>query len=225
MPAKRLPKEFVRHRDAPAYLIVVVTMIALIFSSLSKWWIITPIFFLLVVWLINIMLEPRRQLIEKYKSLMNHLENLTARNKSTSVWQVVMDTLRNKKNLQPSWVYYFDEKGTNVNTAFYDLNVELENLIINPYRLLYKNTPSIEEKFKSLVRNNKELYEKFIEMINTENIHKDAFNYEAIKKEHNDFYSLLRQSRNEFTELKTDFIDEFFAPLPEPRFPSIPIVY
>jgi len=224
MSAKRLPKEFVRHRDAPAYLIVAVTMIALIFSSLSKWWIITPIFFLLVVWLINIMLEPRRKLIEEYKSLMNPLENLTARNKSTSVWQVVMDTLRNK-GLRPCWVYYFDEKGKNVNTAFYDLNVELKMLIIYPYILLYKNTPSIGEKFKSLVRNNKELYEKFIEVINTENIHKDAFNYEAIKKEHNEFYSLLKQSRNEFTELKTDFIDEFFAPLPEPRFPSIPVVY
>lgn len=204
---------------------VVVGMLKLLIPDISSKYIAVALGFFVVLTILRWSLEPKLNLIKEYKSLMILLEKLTARNKSTSIWQVVMDTLRNKKKLRPSWVYYFDEKGKNVNIAFCDLNDELEKLISNPYRLWNKDMLSIGDKFKSLVVDNKELYKAFIEMINTESISKDVFNYDEIKKEHNDFYYRLKQSLDEYAELRALFIDEFFSPLPDIWFPNRTEIY
>lgn len=164
-------------------------------------------------------IEQNLVLIKEYKSLISPLKNITARNKSTSAWQVVMDTLQYKTDLQPSWVSSFDDKGENVDKAFYKLNAELEKLISNPHRLWNNNTLYIGEQFKSIVVNNKEMYKMFIKTIDTDIIRKNWFNYEAMKKEYNGFYFILNHSRTKdgFEELKDLFGDEFFAPLPEPK--------
>lgn len=230
MLSKDFSWDFIMSREFIAVLTAVVAVIELInvvYSILSKNALnllvtiggIIVLIFLMLLTYYRWKIEQDLSLIKEYRSLMIPLEKLTARNKDTSVWKVVMDTLRNKKKLRPCWVYYFDEKGKNANTAFYDLNAELEKLS-NPYRLWNKNTLSIGEKFKNLVVDNKELYKIFIEMINTESISKDVFSYDEIKKEHNDFYYRLKQSRNENAELRVLFIDEFFSPLPDIWFPN-----
>lgn len=210
----------------PTVLIGVVTVIKLLFDSIPNiHWVITIM--LLLIWLvIRWSLGHRFELIKEYKLLMNPLEKLTTIHSSMSVWHVVMNTLRNEKNLGPCWVYYFDEKGKNINAAFVDLNSDLEKLIGNPYRLLIKNTASdIEQRFYSLVEDNKKLSEVYIEMINTQSISTNESNYEIIKKEYNDFYYRLKQSRDKFTELRIAFKDEFFSPLPEIWFPSSIVIY
>ncbi len=224
MPAKGFLKSFIMGQSFPAVfpmmVTVVVMIIELIPKPISPWWVIGALV-ILIVWTIGrASLEPSLNLIKEYKSLLDLLKNLTFRNKSTSTWQVVIDTLRKRKDLETSWVASFDEKVKKVNAEFYDLNAELEKLISIPYRLWNKNTLSIGEKFKSIIINNREIYQMFIEMINTHySIRKSLTNYEELKEKYKEFYAILNHSRTKegFEELKDLFGDEFFAPLPEPK--------
>lgn len=230
MPAKDFMKSFIMGQIFPAVLSMMLTVaimiIELIPKPISPWWVIGTLV-ILIVWIIGrASLEPSLNLIKEYKSLLDLLKNLTFKNKSTSAWQVVIDTLRNRKDLETSWVDSFDEKVKKVNVEFYDLNSELEKLISIPYRLWNKNTLSIGEKFKSIIINNIEIYEMFIEMINTHySIRKSLTNHKEMKKKYDAFYAVLNHSRTKegFEELKDLFGDEFFVPLTEPK--NIPLIY
>ncbi len=164
-------------------------------------------------------LDEKRKIIKEYKSLMNALEYLIARDKSMSAWYIVMDVLNKKTDLHLYKVYLFNEKGKSVNAAFYGLKSELESLIRSPHKLWKVNTLSIGEKFKNIVIGNKEMYGMFIKMIDKDIVRKNWFNYEAVKTQHENFYTLLRyeRSRVDYDELQSIFEDEFFAPLPEPQ--------
>ncbi|VVB90979.1 Uncharacterised protein [uncultured archaeon] len=211
MSVKPFLRDFVIHRDAPAFLSGVAAVITL-FNIYG----VIAIGIFLVIWFIRLLLDHNLSLIKEYKSLMFPLERLVLTNRTTSIWLVIMNDLQNK-NLRRCWVYYFNEKGEVLEKRFHDLNNELNKLIYNPYLLRKSKTSSITRKFNSLVNDYDRQYRIFIEMIDTENISKNSFNYGMIKKANEDFYSALNQSGNKFAEIRSEFQNNFFLPLPEPK--------
>lgn len=210
-------KVFMNHRDAPAYLSVVIAVIAAIFSSLSKWWIITPTLLLLVIWLINIWLEHNLNLIIEYKSLMNFLERLSRDNFECKINVLVFlnDQVINKR-LSPSQKHYFDTKGNEINIKFNNLNAKIDKCISFRYLLLNrKKTHEIAMEFLDIVNDTEEFYKRFTGLLKTENLSKSFSGFDMVKKSYDAFVSALEQSR--FTEIKNEFRTEFFYLLPDPN--------
>lgn len=169
--------------------------------------------------------------IKQYKSLMKPLESITILSSNISVWGVT-HVLQNNRNLSESWVTYSEETGKKNNNAFIDLNTGLNKLIRAPYLLIFDRTVSnVRREFHALVNVNKEMYIKFIEMLNTQGIATDAFDYTAFKMAHDAFYDALkrasyRHDNDRFDELREDFSQEFFSFLyDEPKWQKTYVVY
>jgi hypothetical protein len=168
--------------------------------------VIAIILLMLVVWaIVRWSLEPKNNLIKKYKSFM---PLITKGNEDI----VVVVT---KLNLPNCWRYYFDEKGGNLRTAFIDLDTNLNKIINNPYTLLHKKMLlDTQNKFIELAAENRLLYRTFVEMLNTQAISKNSYDYDGIKKVHNQLIDALANSE----ELKKyNYHSVIIMPLEEPK--------
>lgn len=210
MSAKKFLNSFITSPIAPPVLIGVISVVKLLNLIPTEYAVIAIVALIILMIIRWGLLEPRLSLIKEYKSLTYPLKNLASIERDTCIWQVVVNGLQNI-NLRRCWIYYFQEKGKDVDKMFNDLNFELDKLINNPYKLWNKNVLlTIKRKFNNHVRDNKNLYTRFIEMVDTEKISKNSFSYDKIKKAQDDFYSSLNQSRKNFSEIRDEFSNDFF---------------
>ncbi|HEY9245617.1 MAG TPA: hypothetical protein VIO11_02110 [Candidatus Methanoperedens sp.] len=223
MSAKKFMKDFTISPVFPTILIPIWMVVVLVYNNILSSQNPIPTTFVAIGLIIFIIwatvrwsLEPKLNLIKEYNSLLNLLDNLDKVDRVITIWGI-----SNQLNIKhPCWRHYFNEKGQGLDIMFNDVHHTLDKIIRNPYRLLSKKTmDDIRRRFNNLVWENYHLYSKFIEMVNDQNIPKNSYNYDKLKKAHEDFFSALNSSRARFVEIYNDHDStcEFFNPLQEPK--------
>jgi hypothetical protein len=171
------PMVFVNHRDTPAWLALVVSMVALIIPVL---W--AVMVFLAMVWLINILwLEPEFSLINEYKSLMKSLKKY---DKNQAIEWIFSGW---NPTSPPSHILarqYFDSKRKDIDRKSNELNKKLDRIINFRYCLITTDSALIGKEFAELFIDIKTLYEHCGVSMDSE------------------FILALKDSRNHFTEIE-----------------------
>lgn len=179
---------FVNHRDAPAWLGLVGSMIALIIPVV---W--AVVIFLAMVWLINILwLEHEFRLINEYNFLMISLKK---HNKNQAIERLFDGWNPTSPPSHISARQFFDLKRVDIDRKSDELNTKLNKLISFRYFLITTDSVLIGKKFAELFIDIKTLYEYFGVPIDSE------------------FILALKDSRNHFTEIEKA-VREDLLPIP-----------
>lgn len=204
-------RSFVISRIFPAALMGAVTVIKLLNQNIPNEYIATAITLLIILTILRWTVEHNLLLMAEYRSLIPYLKN----------FEGIRKVVNHQLKVRNCWRYYFNEKQSNLNKEVYDFNKDLNKLIHNPYKLLLKKNVVlvVKEKFNKLVEENYYFYRDFLEMINTENICKNSFSYDEIKKAHENLVSALKQYKpeTEFSEIRDSLSNVVFMPLEEPK--------
>lgn len=198
-------KEFIISVFAPPFFLGVVTTIFRAIPLLSNYWL-YPFVVLAFISLIRFSIERKFNLVKKYCSLMGYLEPLVCIGNTCNktISNVVKDAYAFPPRPSPCWKIYFELSFKNVDTQFNKLNTNLNKLKNFPYWLLCsKNTDLIRHDFTELFSDMETLY-KSLYLTRYDYTIGNGIDFVEIGNVYNDFVQKLKDSRQEFEEIKND---------------------